>query len=92
MYLRKVKIFSIFKVVNCGNSSVGRASPCQGECRGFESRFPLEVITTKTPCFRGETESSSILSLKVAPPLPTNQVAGLVFSDESDFFGAVPKW
>jgi hypothetical protein len=24
-----------------GNSSVGRASPCQGECRGFESRFPL---------------------------------------------------
>ena len=24
-----------------GNSSVGRASPCQGESRGFESRFPL---------------------------------------------------
>ncbi len=20
----------------------GRASPCQGECRGFESRFPLQ--------------------------------------------------
>ena len=25
-----------------GNSSVGRAQPCQGWCRGFESRFPLK--------------------------------------------------
>ena len=25
----------------CGNSSVGRARPCQGRGRGFESRFPL---------------------------------------------------
>ena len=24
-----------------GNSSVGRAPPCQGGCREFESRFPL---------------------------------------------------
>ena len=27
--------------VVCGNSSVGRAQPCQGWGRGFESRFPL---------------------------------------------------
>jgi hypothetical protein len=81
-YLRKVKIFSIFVFVKCGNSSVGRASPCQGECRGFESRFPLEVITTKIPCFRGETDSSSIVFIIVAPPLPTHRVAGLVFSEE----------
>src|SRR6478736_8889302 len=26
---------------SCGNSSVGRARPCQGRGRGFESRFPL---------------------------------------------------
>ena len=26
---------------NCGNSSVGRAQPCQGWGRGSESRFPL---------------------------------------------------
>ena len=26
---------------NCGNSSVGRAQPCQGWGREFESRFPL---------------------------------------------------
>ena len=25
----------------CGNSSVGRARPCQGRGREFESRFPL---------------------------------------------------
>ena len=43
-HLRKVEKFSILSTVDCGNSSVGRASPCQGECRGFESRFPLEVI------------------------------------------------
>lgn len=28
-------------IVKCGNSSVGRASAFQAECRGFESRFPL---------------------------------------------------
>lgn len=26
----------------CGNSSAGRALPCQGKGRGFESRFPLQ--------------------------------------------------
>ena len=26
----------------CGNSSVGRARPCQGRGREFESRLPLE--------------------------------------------------
>ena len=30
-----------FKLGNCGNSSVGRAQPCQGWGREFESRFPL---------------------------------------------------
>ena len=27
----------------CGNSSVGRAQPCQGWGRGSESRFPLHT-------------------------------------------------
>ena len=30
------------KPCNCGNSSVGRAQPCQGWGREFESRFPLK--------------------------------------------------
>ena len=29
------------KQEHCGNSSVGRAQPCQGWGREFESRFPL---------------------------------------------------
>ena len=29
---------------NCGNSSVGRAQPCQGWGRGSESRFPLNFL------------------------------------------------
>ena len=28
--------------MKCGNSSVGRAQPCQGWGRGSESRFPLK--------------------------------------------------
>ena len=30
----------------CGNSSVGRAQPCQGWGREFESRFPLQFLST----------------------------------------------
>ena len=30
--------------IACGRGSVGRASPCQGEGRGFESRLPLKRI------------------------------------------------
>ena len=30
----------------CGNSSVGRARPCQGRGREFESRFPLQIFQT----------------------------------------------
>ncbi len=30
-----------FLIKTCGRSSIGRASPCQGEGRGFETRRPL---------------------------------------------------
>jgi hypothetical protein len=30
-----------------GNSSVGRARPCQGRGREFESRFPLQIIANR---------------------------------------------
>ena len=39
----------------CGNSSVGRAQPCQGWGRGFESRFPLTDLksgNTRFFCIR----------------------------------------
>src|SRR5699024_1118432 len=37
-----------------GRSSAGRASPCQGEGRGFESRRPLEAVGPRTRS--GDTE------------------------------------
>ena len=30
-----------YNITLCGNSSAGRASRCQRDCRGFKSRFPL---------------------------------------------------
>ena len=36
----------------CGNSSVGRAQPCQGWGREFESRFPLQILH-RTPARPG---------------------------------------
>ena len=35
----------------CGNSSVGRARPCQGRGREFESRLPLKKEQDYVPAF-----------------------------------------
>ena len=35
-----------------GNSSVGRAQPCQGWGREFESRFPLQLLSPPDGGFR----------------------------------------
>ena len=35
----------------CGNSSVGRAQPCQGWGRGSESRFPLKCSDYESASF-----------------------------------------
>ena len=43
-HLHKFEFLTIFPSNLRGNSSVGRASPCQGECRGFKSRFPLKIM------------------------------------------------
>ena len=43
----------------CGNSSVGRARPCQGRGREFESRFPLQ----------------SLFKFSIFPPKLTNSVS-----------------
>ena len=43
-------IFDLRKIDKCGNSSVGRAQPCQGWGREFESRFPLKIVNW---CSRG---------------------------------------
>jgi hypothetical protein len=40
--LKNIRIFAHSKMIR-GNSSVGRARPCQGRGREFESRFPLKT-------------------------------------------------
>ena len=47
----------------CGNSSVGRARPCQGRGREFESRFPLhkEKLITNFSFFIPQIVLSHIL-------------------------------
>src|SRR5690606_39115403 len=42
----------------CGNSSVGRAQPCQGWGREFESRFPLQILF-RQPCCTEEQKRAS---------------------------------
>ena len=43
--------------MHCGNSSVGRAQPCQGWGREFESRFPLQK-NTEAPTLSGLSVSA----------------------------------
>jgi hypothetical protein len=41
--------FKSEKIIQCENSSVGRARPCQGRGRGFESRFSLSLRSHSCP-------------------------------------------
>jgi hypothetical protein len=47
----------------CGNSSVGRARPCQGRGREFESRFPLQRtpdLVPQAPPLRGAFDFATL--------------------------------
>ncbi len=66
-FLKKyIKFASALGKVQCSfkreNSSVGRASPCQGGGRGFESRFSLNFDSAQSPrvefFFRYKSRSS----------------------------------
>jgi hypothetical protein len=52
-----------------GNSSVGRASAFQAECRGFESRFPLQLnLRCKPPVVpRGSLATGTTVTAKFGP-------------------------
>ncbi len=55
----------VVEAITSGSGSVGRASPCQGEGRGFESRLPLHFPARGLP--RGCARTS---------PLPLRPVVG----------------
>jgi hypothetical protein len=46
--LHRGNVDATLLVANCGNSSVGRALPCQGRGRRFESGLPLHKNTPAT--------------------------------------------
>ena len=50
------------QVVTCGNSSVGRAIPCQGIGREFEPLFPLQI------CLDAKSPSNAMGFLLVGAP------------------------
>ena len=46
LHFKKIVYLCTRKKRECGNSSVGRAQPCQGWGRGFKSRLPLQFKET----------------------------------------------
>ena len=72
--------------LNCGNSSVGRAQPCQGWGREFESRFPLQ--NQENP---GEPGFSLLCneSLKLYPTLAGWQ-SGYAAACKAVYAGSIP--
>ena len=54
----------------CGNSSVGRAQPCQGWGREFESRFPLKTMKTAFSCLFSFCTHGELCSPEATPLTP----------------------
>ena len=55
---------SVYKLNKCGGNSAGRMSPCQGECRGFESHPPLQNNCSFG--IRSEENGATLWKLKFA--------------------------
>ena len=55
----------------CGNSSVGRAQPCQGWGREFESRFPLKTMKTAFSCLFSFCTQGELCSSEATPLAPS---------------------
>ena len=58
---------------SCGCGSVGRASPCQGEGRGFESRHPLGRLAQRERA--SLTRKRSLVRSQYRPPEPIVEVS-----------------
>ncbi len=71
--------------MRCGNSSVGRAQPCQGWGREFESRFPLQIFYT-SDC---QNLSNAGIAQLVEHNLAKVGVASSSLVSRSKFFSSV---
>ena len=80
----------------CGNSSVGRARPCQGRGREFESRFPLQIREAfdRLPLRQGPARGALLFP---GPALRQGAVYGTIAAAESakadsKVTGLVAEW
>ena len=76
-----------------GNSSVGRARPCQGRGREFESRFPLQVFGT--PAWPGSVVSGPRNAVPLtastrARSSPARWQSGHAADCKSAYAGSIP--
>ena len=55
----------------CESSSIGGASPCQGEGRGFESRFPLIIWSFLEPGHLAQLVERFVYIEDVGGPSPS---------------------
>ena len=67
-----------------GNSSVGRARPCQGRGREFESRFPLQEASQKCGAFFVYTNELSILNVPMIGVLLSPIICAFIFGNWDD--------
>ena len=68
-------VFLIIFVAHCESSSVGRARPCQGRGRGFESRLPLIKITTLI--YQSDKSNARVVELVDTPDLKSCACMGV---------------
>jgi hypothetical protein len=62
----------------CGNSSVGRARPCQGRGREFESRFPLHPLRAVARWQSGHAAACKAVYAGSIPTLASNHLSRVV--------------
>src|SRR5438552_4169988 len=73
-------------VHSSGSGSVGRASPCQGEGRGFESRLPLHFFAQSIVARRATGRPR-----EAAEPVPAPSSNGRTADFESVNRGSIPR-
>ena len=77
--------------VACGNSSVGRARPCQGRGREFESRFPLTALEWWNGRHEGLKIPWPVMAVRVRVPLRAHRYARRTFGLPGFFFFLVSE-
>ena len=81
----------LFRPLDCGNSSVGRASAFQAECREFEPRFPLQLFTRHQLSWQSTRLLIVLSQVQILYDAPSFIYAGMAeLADALDLGSSVP--